>query len=250
MNIRYIVELSEEQRTQLHELTGGGQARVRRVKRAQILLAAEHGHGDAAVASMVGVPCGTQLALIAFRAYSGTARSRSSPSVSTIETPYAGASVMSLSSTSIQPTSKPTASSETEAAMPPRQNNPRRVRRVSRHVVRSQAKALPDSSVWFRLPPGRRCGIKFAIVHEDRSSEACCQGLYQIQKHSLDIKVGCIVVSFQKLSESRFGTLRSNGAVSCGFTVKTCFFEDTEDQRVLEGDSSTTHHGKSPTYIT
>ena len=59
MNIRYIVDLSEEQRTQLHELTGGGQARVRRVKRAQILLAAEHGHGDAAVASLVGVGTST-----------------------------------------------------------------------------------------------------------------------------------------------------------------------------------------------
>ena len=59
MNIRYIVELSEEERAQLHELTGGGQARVRRVKRAQILLAAEHGHGDAAVASMVGVGTAT-----------------------------------------------------------------------------------------------------------------------------------------------------------------------------------------------
>ena len=59
MNIRYIVELSEEERTQLHELTGGGQARVRRVKRAQILLAAEHGHGDAVVASMVGVGTAT-----------------------------------------------------------------------------------------------------------------------------------------------------------------------------------------------
>ena len=59
MNIRYIVELSEEERTQLHELTGGGQARVRRVKRAQILLAAEHGHGDAAVAALVGVGTST-----------------------------------------------------------------------------------------------------------------------------------------------------------------------------------------------
>ena len=59
MNIRYIVELSEEERTQLHELTGGGHARVRRVKRAQILLAAELGHGDAAVASMVGVGTAT-----------------------------------------------------------------------------------------------------------------------------------------------------------------------------------------------
>ena len=55
MNIRYIVELSEEERTRLHELTSGGQARVRRVKRGEILLAAEQGHGDAAVAAMVGV---------------------------------------------------------------------------------------------------------------------------------------------------------------------------------------------------
>ena len=59
MNIRYLVELSEEERTQLHELTGGGQARVRRVKRAQILLAAEHGHGDAVVAALVGVGTST-----------------------------------------------------------------------------------------------------------------------------------------------------------------------------------------------
>ena len=59
MNIRYIVELSEEERTQLHELTGGGQARVCRVKRAQILLAAEQGHGDAAVAALVGVGAST-----------------------------------------------------------------------------------------------------------------------------------------------------------------------------------------------
>ena len=59
MNIRYIVELSEEERTRLHELTSGGQARVRRVKRAQILLAAEQGHGDAVVAAMVGVGTST-----------------------------------------------------------------------------------------------------------------------------------------------------------------------------------------------
>ena len=34
MNIRYIVELDEEERMQLQELTGAGKARVRRVKRA------------------------------------------------------------------------------------------------------------------------------------------------------------------------------------------------------------------------
>jgi len=43
MNIRYIVELDEEERMQLQALTGAGKARVRRVKRAQILLAAEQG---------------------------------------------------------------------------------------------------------------------------------------------------------------------------------------------------------------
>ena len=59
MNIRYIVELSEGERTHLQQLTGAGQARVRRVKRAQILLAAEHGHGDAAVAALVGVGTST-----------------------------------------------------------------------------------------------------------------------------------------------------------------------------------------------
>ena len=59
MHIRYIVELDEEERMQLHELTGAGKARVRRVKRAQILLAAEQGHGDATVAATVGVGTST-----------------------------------------------------------------------------------------------------------------------------------------------------------------------------------------------
>ena len=59
MNIRYIVELDEEERMQLQELTGAGKARVRRVKRAQILLAAEQGHGDAMVAATVGVGTST-----------------------------------------------------------------------------------------------------------------------------------------------------------------------------------------------
>ena len=59
MNIRYIVELRDEERAQLQELTSGGKARVRRVKRAQILLAAEQGHGDAAIATTVGVGTST-----------------------------------------------------------------------------------------------------------------------------------------------------------------------------------------------
>ncbi len=59
MNIRYVVELTDEERTQLRELTRGGQARVRRVKRAQILLAAEQGHSDATIAATVGVGTST-----------------------------------------------------------------------------------------------------------------------------------------------------------------------------------------------
>ena len=59
MNIRYIVDLSEEERMRLQELTGGGKARVRRVKRAQILFAPEQGHDDATIADTVGVGTST-----------------------------------------------------------------------------------------------------------------------------------------------------------------------------------------------
>jgi transposase len=43
MNIRYRVTLSSEERTQLQELVAGGKGAVRRIKRAQILLASEAG---------------------------------------------------------------------------------------------------------------------------------------------------------------------------------------------------------------
>ena len=59
MNIRYVVELSDEERTQLQELTRRGQARLRRVKRAQILLAADQGCRDVAIAATVGVGTST-----------------------------------------------------------------------------------------------------------------------------------------------------------------------------------------------
>ena len=59
IHIRYIVELDEEERVQWQELTGAGKARVRRVKRAQILLAAEQGHGEAMIAATVGVGTST-----------------------------------------------------------------------------------------------------------------------------------------------------------------------------------------------
>ena len=44
---------------QLQELTGAGKARVRRVKRAQILLGAELGHGDTVITATVGVGTST-----------------------------------------------------------------------------------------------------------------------------------------------------------------------------------------------
>jgi hypothetical protein len=43
MNIRYWVTLSSEERSQLQQLVAGGKGRVRRIKRAQILLASEAG---------------------------------------------------------------------------------------------------------------------------------------------------------------------------------------------------------------
>ena len=55
MNIRYRVELSEAERTELAAMLSGGKHAVRKIKRAQILLAADAGIGDEAVASGVSV---------------------------------------------------------------------------------------------------------------------------------------------------------------------------------------------------
>ena len=53
MTARYIVTLTDVERDELRELLDGGQARVRRVKRAQILLAADRGETEASIASSV-----------------------------------------------------------------------------------------------------------------------------------------------------------------------------------------------------
>jgi len=53
MTARYIVTLTDVERRELRELVGGGRARVRRVKRAQILLAADRGETEASIASSV-----------------------------------------------------------------------------------------------------------------------------------------------------------------------------------------------------
>jgi len=55
MNIRYRVELSEEERQELEALLSGGKHPARKLKRAQILLAADAGASDETIASAVRV---------------------------------------------------------------------------------------------------------------------------------------------------------------------------------------------------
>src|SRR5215212_4391316 len=55
MNIRYRVELSEAERTELQEMLSGGRHAARKMKRAQILLAAEAGVPDETIAQSLGV---------------------------------------------------------------------------------------------------------------------------------------------------------------------------------------------------
>jgi transposase len=59
MNVRYIVELTSEERDQLKALTVGGVGQVRRIKRAQVLLAADSGSSDEEIARTVGVGTST-----------------------------------------------------------------------------------------------------------------------------------------------------------------------------------------------
>src|SRR3954466_6158148 len=59
MTVRYRVDLSEAERGELHALTGGGRQAVRKVKRAQILLAADAGHSDEAIAATVAAGTAT-----------------------------------------------------------------------------------------------------------------------------------------------------------------------------------------------
>jgi transposase len=59
MNIRYRVTLSSEERSQLETLIAGGKAAVRKIKRAQILLAAAAGSKDEVIAAHIGVGTST-----------------------------------------------------------------------------------------------------------------------------------------------------------------------------------------------
>jgi len=55
MNVRYRVELSQDERAQLTALLSGGRHAARKLKRAQILLAADAGAGDEDIAASVAV---------------------------------------------------------------------------------------------------------------------------------------------------------------------------------------------------
>jgi hypothetical protein len=50
MNVRYRVELSQAERNELKAMLSGGKHAARRLKRAQILLAADIGSGDEEIA--------------------------------------------------------------------------------------------------------------------------------------------------------------------------------------------------------
>ena len=51
MNVRYRVELSQAERGQLTEMLSGGKHAARKLKRAQILLAADGGMSEAVIAA-------------------------------------------------------------------------------------------------------------------------------------------------------------------------------------------------------
>lgn len=59
MNVRYRVELSETEREELKGMIGGGKQSVRRLKRAQILLASDAGEGEEAIARTLRIGIST-----------------------------------------------------------------------------------------------------------------------------------------------------------------------------------------------
>jgi len=56
---KYIVGLTSDERQQLEQLLSRGKAGVRQIKRAQILLAADRGPIDEAIAASIQVPVAT-----------------------------------------------------------------------------------------------------------------------------------------------------------------------------------------------
>jgi hypothetical protein len=61
MNVRYRVELNQFEREQLTALLSGGKRAARKLKRAQILLAADGGASDEEIVRSIGVGGSRQL---------------------------------------------------------------------------------------------------------------------------------------------------------------------------------------------
>jgi len=59
MNVRWIVELTDDERATLRQFTCGGSTKARKIKRALILLAADNGMSDAEIAANVDVGTST-----------------------------------------------------------------------------------------------------------------------------------------------------------------------------------------------
>lgn len=59
MNVKYVVNLTEEEKESLRAFVSSGSRLARKVKRAQILLAADQGHQDKEIAELVGVGTST-----------------------------------------------------------------------------------------------------------------------------------------------------------------------------------------------
>ena len=76
MNIRYRVELSEAERSELGSLLRGGQHAARKLKRAQILLAADAGVADETIAQSLGAGGST---VYRTKRHFGCTRHRGSP---------------------------------------------------------------------------------------------------------------------------------------------------------------------------
>jgi transposase len=57
--VKYVVELTDAERSELQAFLNSGSKLARKVKRAQVLLAAEQGYGDEDIANMVGVGTST-----------------------------------------------------------------------------------------------------------------------------------------------------------------------------------------------
>jgi hypothetical protein len=79
MNLRYRVELSQGERDELKALLSAGKHSVRKLKRAQILLAADAGVTDEEMATSIGVDYLSNQAPVCTRQPRGSTQRRAAP---------------------------------------------------------------------------------------------------------------------------------------------------------------------------